>query len=145
MPVTFSGSQAPGTYKEILVVADFRLAVTDSVDVELTGPTGYTFTGRGTKVAGTTVTGYASGKSDLIGTGQAFSTGYSLIKVTIQSTTNGEYTGLQDEVGNNATDQTRRGGWVGDTNVGTTMTGIVVKSVTQNFNIGSKVSVYVLA
>ena len=146
MPVTFSASQAPGTYKEILVVADFDLAVADEVDLELTGPTGFTFTGRGVKVSSVTVVaGYTSPKTDLIGTGETFATNISTFKVTIQSDTLGNYIGLQDEVSQNATEEVRRGGWTGDTNAGTTVTGIVVKSVTQNFNIGSKVSVYVLA
>ncbi len=146
MPVTFSASQAPGSYKEILVVADFDLAIADSVDLELTGPSGIGFTGRGTSVTTVpAVSAYESIKADLIGTGLAFATNYSTMKVTIQSDTNGNYAGLQDEVSTFATEVVRRGGWVADTNDATTMTGIVVKAVTNNFNIGSKVSVYVLA
>jgi len=146
MPVTFTASQAPSTYAKLLVIADFRLAVSDQVDIELTGPSGFTFTGRGTSVDTVpTVAGYESAKSNLIGTGLTFTTSYSLIEVTIQSNPSGEYTGLQDEVVNNGAPVTRRGGWVGDTNDATTLTGIVVKSVTQNFNIGSKVRVYKLS
>jgi len=146
MPVTFTSSQAPGSYKEILVVADFDLAIGDSVDLELTGPSGFSFAGRGSSV--TTVpasSAYESQKADLIGTGLAFATNLSTMKVTIQSDALGNYAGLQDEVSIFATEVVRRGGWTSDTNSATTMTGIVIKAVTNNFNIGSKVSVYVLA